>query len=252
MVETLWPEEKGFNLHRENIGKQYIFIHVLTPITAILKGKEVEVLPGGCIFFGMDSMQHFSSEKNALLHDWFHADSKCSDLMKKYGLVCEVVYYPEANEEITRLLIEIEIEYINKEQYYYDAATSIAEKIFIKISRAGETPAMQTPIDTYQKELFINARSKIHMNIRHQWTAEEMASLVNLSPSRFYFLYKKMFGISPQQDLIRKRVLRAKILLSKKQLTVTQVAEMTGYANPYHFIRQFRKYTGITPGKVNL
>ena len=75
-----------------------------------------------------------------------------------------------------------------------------------------------------------------------------MAELVNLSPSRFYSLYKAMFGISPQQDLIRKRIQTAQILLDKQEFTVCEVAKLTGYGNQYHFIRQFREMTGMTPG----
>ena len=35
LIETLWHEKKGFVLHRDSIGEQYIFIHFLTPVTAV-------------------------------------------------------------------------------------------------------------------------------------------------------------------------------------------------------------------------
>lgn len=251
LVEALWPEKKNFVLHRDNIGEQYIFIHFLTPVTAILKGKQVSINPGGCVFFGTNSMQHFSSELCSLLHDWFHADSSCLELMDKYGLECETVYYPEDSDEITRMITAIELEYINKALNFKEAASAIAENMFIKLARAGKKQINQPHVDFYQKERFIQARTKIHMDICRQWTIDEMAELVNLSASRFYYLYKKMFGISPQKDLIRKRIQTAQMLLAKKEFTVEQVAGLTGYNNQYHFIRQFKQITGITPGKMS-
>ncbi|MDD6484996.1 MAG: AraC family transcriptional regulator [Clostridiales bacterium] len=250
LIEALWPEEQNFVLHRDNIGEQYIFIHFLTPVTAILKGETVDIEPGGCVFFGKNSMQHFSSQLCSLLHDWFHADSSCGELMEKYGLECETVYYPSDSDEITRIITEIELEYINKAPHFAEAASAAAEQLFIKLSRSKESTPAQ-PVDLWQKERFIQARSKIHMDICRQWTAEDMAKLVNMSPSRFYYLYKKMFGISPQKDLIRKRIQTAQMLLCENSFTVCQVARLCGYNNPYHFIRQFKQITGTTPGKTS-
>lgn len=249
LVEALWPEEQNFILHRENIGDQYIFTHFLTPVTAILKGKSIDIKPGGCVFFGMNSMQHFSSQLCSLLHDWFHADSSCIELMNKYGLECETVYYPDDSDEITRMISKIELEYINKEQHYREAASLIAENMFIMLSRSGRIKTNNS-VDFYQKERFIQARAKIHMDICRQWSVADMADLLNMSESRFYCLYKKMFGISPQKDLARKRIQTAQMLLTKNQFTIEQVAQLTGYNNQYHFIRQFKQMMGITPGKM--
>lgn len=249
MIEALWPEKQNFICHRDNIGHQYIFIHFLTPVTAVLKGKNTQIKPGGCVFFGMNSMQHFSSELCSLLHDWFHADENCGKLLQKYGLECETVYYPEENDKITRLITEIELEYINKREYFRESADAAAEQLFIMLSRSKNDEKART-IDFLQKEKFIQARSKIHMDICRDWSVEEMAKLVNLSASRFYYLYKKMFGISPQQDLIRKRIQTAQTLLMQGDFTVDEVSKMCGYNNTYHFIRQFKLLTGVTPGKV--
>ena len=78
-----------------------------------------------------------------------------------------------------------------------------------------------------------------------------MAECVNLSQSRFYALYKEIFGISPNADLQAIRIEHAKTLLLQNKYLIREIAEMTGYTNQYHFIRRFREYTGTTPGKFS-
>ena len=250
LVETLWPEKKGFVLHRDNIGGQYIFIHFHTPVTAVLRGEKTDIKPGGCVFFGANAMQCFSSPDCKLVHDWFHADIDCGVLMEKYGLECEKVYYPDNSDEITKFINEINLEYSVGAKYFKELAEAAAEKMMIYLARSDEAAAGESKRDILQKELFIQARAEIHMDICRQWTVEDMARLVNMSESRFYYLYKKMFGITPQRDLVEKRVQTAQMLLAKKQMTVKETARLTGYSNEYHFIRQFKQITGITPGKA--
>jgi AraC-like DNA-binding protein len=47
------------------------------------------------------------------------------------------------------------------------------------------------------------------------------------------------------------RLEKAKLLLSEKRYSVNEVASMVGFGNNGTFIRAFKKYEGITPGKYN-
>ena len=77
---------------------------------------------------------------------------------------------------------------------------------------------------------------------------DALAKSANLSTSRFSVLYKNMFGISPKKDIINARISKAKYLMSLGSQSLLEVSELCGYQNIYHFIRQFRTVTGITPG----
>lgn len=250
IVESLWHEKKGFILDRDTIGEQYIFIHFLTPVTAELNGESVDIKPGGCVVFGKNSRQHFSSPNCELVHDWFHADVDCAELMKKYGLMCEKVYYPYNAEDITKTVSKIKLEYAVRDAYYEQSASAAAESIFISLARSEIKEAEGVQPYSLIKERFIEARAKIHMDICRQWTVADMASLVNMSESRFYYMYKKLFGISPQADLSAKRIQTAQMLLTKKQLSVKETAQLTGFNSEYNFIRRFKQIMGITPGQT--
>ena len=78
---------------------------------------------------------------------------------------------------------------------------------------------------------------------------QKYAQQLNISESYFQYLYKSLFGISFQQDLIQFRVAYAKHMISTCDLPLEQIAEACGYSNEIHFYRQFKKLTGTTPAK---
>lgn len=78
------------------------------------------------------------------------------------------------------------------------------------------------------------------------WSVKNWASRLNVSESRLYPLYRSLFGISPNRDLILARIERSKMLL-EQGYSPTEAAEKSGYHNIYHFIRQFQKETHFTP-----
>lgn len=249
LIQTMWQESEDFELYRENIGEQYIFIHFLTPAAATLCGKLVKISPGGCVFFGKNRAQHIMADGTKLVHDWFHANVDCGELMEKYDIMCEHVYYPHNSEEITRLLGEVELEYLKCDKYYEQAVDSVAEKLFISLARSTVESGTTASLVGAHKDEFVLARQRIHSELAKKWTTEEMSRLVNLSPSRFMALYKELFGITPQNDLINKRIQAACGLLMNENCTVERAALQTGYTNTFHFIRQFKRVIGKTPGE---
>ena len=247
MIKSCWKERTGFSLYREDIGDQYIFIHFITPVIARLKEKDVPIQAGGCVIWGLHACQKFHSPDCALVHDWFHAAPSCGALMQKYGLECERVYYPADSNEISAFISEIELEQVKQAPFYIEVSSSIGENLFARLARSltAESPAF----DTGQKEQFVKVRMRIHADYLHDWNVREMAQLANLSESRFYAVYKEIFGIPPMRDLCNTRLQRAQFLLTSTRCSVEKAAERSGYKNQYHFIRQFKQYTGMTPGQ---
>ena len=125
-----------------------------------------------------------------------------------------------------------------------------AEQIFIILSRANKLKMESSSKSDQQREAFAELRSIIQLNCQLSWSIEGMAKLVHLSSPRFYGLYKKIFGVSPRQDLIQKRIeVAQKLLLEDKKSSISKISESIGYSNQYHFIRQFKQITGVTPGQ---
>ena len=76
----------------------------------------------------------------------------------------------------------------------------------------------------------------------------DLADVSCLSPARFYELFRKSTGTSPQEYLTHCRLNAAKRLITEGKPLV-QVADEVGFSDQSTFGRAFRKAFGISPGK---
>jgi AraC-like DNA-binding protein len=241
--------EKGMKLLRKDTGDEYIFLHYLTPVNIYLNGNWVRAEAGSCIFYDIHSYQYFISDECDLLHDWFHAVGDCAKVMKKFGLEFGRLYYPHDSKFITKIIKEIEAELSVQNPFYKEICACRAEELFAKIARNSSGDIKDSYIDPDTRRSFMALRAQVHREFDRNWNAESMAAAVNLSPSRFYNLYKEIFMISPRKDLINIRIEHAEMLLLHNSFPISRIAELVGYNNQYHFIRQFKEIKGVTPGE---
>ncbi|MET0064574.1 MAG: AraC family transcriptional regulator [Candidatus Thiodiazotropha endolucinida] len=80
-------------------------------------------------------------------------------------------------------------------------------------------------------------------------SAKELAALSGRSVSSFNREFKTLFGTTPKQWLIERRMAYALSLLSN-HWSVTATATETGYSNISHFITAFKKKYGKTPHQI--
>jgi len=245
----MWPERLGFELYRKTTGDEYIFIHYLTPVTITVDGKTFEAKKGACIIYDKFSEQRFSSPSSKLLHDFVHFNCKLTPLMAKYGLEFNKVYYPINSDSITAIVQTIEKENISKFEYFEDLCELKIQELLTLIARNSNLEMQAHYADSETVARFTDLRNKIHMSFEKNLTVEQMAAMVNLSPSRFHNLYKQIFGISPKKDYLLVKIEHAKTLMADDKYSIQQIAELSGYNNQYHFIRQFKEIVGVTPGK---
>ena len=74
-----------------------------------------------------------------------------------------------------------------------------------------------------------------------------LAKQLGIGYESFRKKFKDHTGFSPKSYRIGKKIETAKNLLSNPELGIKQIAFMTGYPDHIQFVKQFKKYTGITP-----
>ena len=84
-------------------------------------------------------------------------------------------------------------------------------------------------------------------NLARDLTLSELAGVACMSPYHFSRLFKRSTGLSPHQYVIHQRVRRARELLSRTELSVTEVSMAVGFAHQSHLAQHTRRLLGVPP-----
>ena len=245
-----WPEKKGFAINRKNGMKEYTFLHFLTPVKLKLNQKLYDVKPGGIVFYSPFTPQYFKAEV-PLLHNWMHIENNNDDfknLLSYYNIEENKIYYPKFDGLITNKIRSLELEWFSSKPFKNESLCAELNSFLIFLSRA-ITNNVELPQNLKDAEIYKEIRNTLVQEYSSNWDINKLALMAHTSASNFHLVYKKTFGISPIKDLILIRTDAAKNILINTDDKITFVAEKVGYQNEFHFVRQFKKITGVTPGE---
>jgi AraC-like DNA-binding protein len=87
--------------------------------------------------------------------------------------------------------------------------------------------------------------------LHHALPAASVAGLAGqlcYSPRQLHRKAQDLFGLSTESLIRYKRYLDALTMLHREALTLTEIGHACGFYDQAHFIREFRDFTGLTPG----
>jgi AraC family transcriptional regulator len=84
-------------------------------------------------------------------------------------------------------------------------------------------------------------------HLAEEISVEQLAELVELSPSHFAHVFKETTGMTPLQFIARQRITRAQQLIRETSRSLIDVGLEIGYSSPSHFAQVFRRVVGVTP-----
>jgi len=87
----------------------------------------------------------------------------------------------------------------------------------------------------------------IDANLQRDITLHELARQAQMSVYHFARAFKHRTGLPPHQYVLRRRIERARSLLSDPVLSVGDVAVRCGFAHHSHFSDTFHRVMGVTP-----
>ena len=239
-----WHENPGFELNRPEGAGEYIFLHFLTPAELFFRNQYFDAPAGTLILFSPRTAHRFIS-RGELLHNWIHLTGDVKKELAPYHLQPDTLYHASQSLQITERIARLEVEFFARSSHWQLCMQSLLTEMWITISRQlnGEAPLAVT---RETADLLRTLRAEMMLHPEIAWTNERMARRLNISVSRLYPLYRRLFSISPGRDLILMRVEKAKNML-RQGAPVARTAELLGYGSTFHFIRQFRQETGMTP-----
>ena len=111
---------------------------------------------------------------------------------------------------------------------------ALAEQLSTRMSASGRSRVVNAA-------LWIDAHSRDPIDL------QDAAREAGLSAYHFLRLFRRTFGLTPHQYLIRCRLRDAASVLSNEELSITDVAFDVGFGDLSNFVRTFGRAVGMSP-----
>lgn len=100
---------------------------------------------------------------------------------------------------------------------------------------------------TVQSEFSFTVLEYINNHISESISIDSICSKFHMSKYHFCRKFKAITGVSVMEYILKTRIAKAKIRLTDKSLSVTDVASKCGFSGISYFCRVFKEQTGKTP-----
>lgn len=245
IVDYLHP--KGFRIDRPEGNDLYSILLFKQPITIWQDGGMVNAPENSCMIFSRWSTQLYYNDHMDYLHDGvFFYGEDLYDLFCTLELPINRTFQIREPKTVSNLIKDIAAEYVLKEPHSPQILDLQLRVLLYKLS---DLHSQNENLDSGYYKTFQELRREVFHAPEQNWSAPLLANEVHLSVSRFQHLYQSFFGSTLTQDLIQSRIEHAQYLLRSSSAPISEIAVSCGYNSTEHFLRQFKKYMGVTPGK---
>ncbi|MBQ7960868.1 MAG: helix-turn-helix transcriptional regulator [Clostridia bacterium] len=224
-------------------------------------------LNGNCDISMQNSHSIFlSTNKYILIHpNTYHKITDCStdffrlsiafDIQHNNSIVSDENKYilDDCSENISMFLQRIFLEYNNHAWGYKQLIAFHIQTILIHLLR--EYPyIMHSPKNQYDATHtnLHNALKFIKNNISHKITVADVAKHTNLSQRQLDRIFTSALDTTVSTFLRTEKIYRVQEYLIKTNLTLSEIALLTGFNDTYALIKAFKRITGTTPHAYRL
>lgn len=242
-----YPHPKGFAIDRPSGNDMYTILLFKQPVTVWQDGALVNAPKNSCIIFSRWAKQLYYSETADYIHDGVFFDGEDPlELFNELGIPLNTVFPVRDPKAISYLMKDIAAEAVLKESYSPQIIDLLLRALIYKLADIiHHNGSYENSYYTQFREI----RRELFRTPGREHRVELLAERVHLSVSRFQHLYRSFFGTTLTQDLIQSRIDHAQYLLRSGSESVAQIAAACGYNSTEHFLRQFKKLVGTTPGR---
>ena len=243
--------EADFTMNLPDGPGAYLFILVKSAAVFVINSQAYPVKKDSYVMLRRKTPCSYRAAREKYTDDWFYFDMNDGDdfLLTEKGLVFDQpVYIGSRAEELSSLLHQISFEHYSADLLHEELKHHFTEIFLLKLSRAVLSKNVPSPeVLSSKNDKITYLRTRIYEEPGLFTSVDEMAAFAGLSRSGFQHLYKKTFGINVLEDVIQGRIEKAKSLLSRSNLSVSEISEKCGYKTEFHFMRQFKEKTSFTP-----
>lgn len=239
-----WNLGNDFYFDRQDASLGHLFVRFKSNAKVLTQNGYRDAKSGNFIFYKETERTAYSARDGEFCHDFFrfYLSTEESERFDFPTSVLFTDFMPEPMEMAFRLIGDA----FFTEPRYRDEMLDVAGRLFLmQVSVFAKSNRNDSRENRYR--ILFELRREILKAPQENWNIEELAQKAMLNPTYFQKLYKQIFGVSCIKEMIAARIKMAENLLLSTSKKETEIAFLCGYRNIEHFIRQFKKETGITP-----
>ena len=245
-----YTHEEDFKMDRPEGPGAWLFLLVKSNAIFYINGKRNLVKKNSYVLLQPKTPCLYQGANENYEDDWFFfnmTDEEKSELLEK-GLVFDTPVFLGNIEEISSLIHQISYNHFSADIYHEEIKILLTSVLFLKTAQQAKLKIIQSPdVLASKNDRLTYLRTRLFEEPALFSGIDEMADFMNLSRSGFQHLYSHTFGVSVIHDVIKGRIEKAKSLLSQTNFSITEISTKCGYKSEFHFMRQFKKETGLTP-----
>lgn len=241
-----FQHDKNFSIVRQNGLHEYLLLIIRSSSMFVLKNKEMQLTPNSMIILKKHSPHSFGSDGSVYVNDWvtFTFNSDTEGYLFDKILFDRFVESKKLVDECSNIVKLMQTENLN-ENTDKNIILNLLFKVVILKFKSGFDDKINDP--------HYNAISEIRKFIintpTEKYSTQKLADMAYMSKSYFQHLYKYYFHTTPINDVILSKINYSKQLLFTTNYSVKTISEMLNYNNDIQFIKQFKQFTGETPGQ---
>lgn len=224
-----------------------VLILLKTPAVFNLSGKDIETPKNAFILYKKGTPQFYRACERGFVNDWFHF-SFSGDEAKIFNILnipFDTIESISDMNQLSAIIESMSYEYFSANSYRSYSIELYMKLFFTKLGEQLHDRSEGSVFPYYEQLSCI--RGKIRSTPQLGWRVDRLANEAAMSVSYFEHTYKKIFGISIMNEIINSRIEYAKFILSTTDIPISRIADMCGYKNDIHFMKQFKSKTGLTP-----
>ncbi|WP_159888421.1 helix-turn-helix domain-containing protein [Paenibacillus puerhi] len=239
----------GLVIDRPSGSGNYAFVFFKTGSEIIVGGQRMEAAKHSFVLFQPSTPHQYGEAGKPFINDWLHIQGEGLDeLLARLEFPLDMPVQAADPLFISRCIMDIQSLNRMGGPLCEEILDLDLRSLLARLSnwRQGAAPPEKT--SRYFQQ-FTELRNRLYSTPQANLSVDELASSVNLSKSYFQHTYKELFGCSVVWDMIHGRLEHAKYLLDNSTLPVSAIAKSCGYDHDTHFMRQFKKFVGMTPSE---
>ena len=245
-----YTHEEDFRMDRPEGPGAWLFLLVKSDAIFYINGKRNLVKKHSYVLLQPKTPCMYQGAKENYEDDWFFfnmTEEDKTELLER-GIVFDSPVFLGSTEEISSLIHQISYNHFSADIYHEEIKILLTSVLFLKTAQQAKSKIIQPPdVLASKNDRLTYLRTRLFEEPALFSGIDEMAAYMNLSRSGFQHLYSHTFGVSVIHDVIKGRIEKAKSFLSKSNFSITEISNKCGYKSEFHFMRQFKKETGLTP-----